>query len=120
MREPLTVNTLARLLLPFDIEPRTIRFDTDTFKGYRRDFFEDAWSRYLDPIPCNPACSTVTSSQPAQTLKEAQFYETSHVTPVTVSKSASEPLFKGVVTPVTAVSPVQVTITTKRVVTGEL
>lgn len=82
----LTANSLARLLRPFEIAPRTIRGETDTFKGYRRDFFEDAWSRYLGPIRCNPACSTVTSSQPAQTLKETRFPETSRVTPLRFQK----------------------------------
>jgi hypothetical protein len=116
----LTANTLARLLRRFDIAPRTIRGETDTFKGYLRAFFEDAWSRYLDPIPSIPACSTVTSSQPAQTLQETQFSEASHATAVTVSKSAPEPLFKGVVTPVTVEGPEQATRATRKVVIGEL
>jgi hypothetical protein len=115
-----TATTLARLLRRFDIAPKTIRTEADTFKGYLRADFEDAWSRYLDPIPCIPVGSIVTSSQPAQTLEETQFYETSHLTPVTVSKSASEPLFKGVVTAVTVEGPVQATHATKNVVIGEL
>jgi hypothetical protein len=41
---------LARLLAPFDIEPRDIRFENGIFKGYRRKDFEDAWARYL-PAP---------------------------------------------------------------------
>jgi hypothetical protein len=116
----LTANTLARLLRRFEIAPRTIRGETDTSKGYLRAFFEDAWSRYLDPTPSFPACSNVTSSQPVRTLEETQFPETSHATPVTVSRSESEPLFKGVVTPVTVEGPVQATRTTKNVVIGEL
>lgn len=38
---------LARLLAPFDIGTRDIRFDGRIFKGYRREDFEDAWARYL-------------------------------------------------------------------------
>lgn len=38
---------LARLLAPFDIETRDIRFENGIFKGYRRRDFEDAWARYL-------------------------------------------------------------------------
>ncbi len=41
---------LARLLAPFDIETRDIRFEQGIFKGYRRKDFEDAWARYL-PAP---------------------------------------------------------------------
>ena len=43
----ITTNTIARLLRKFEIAPRTIRGDARTFKGYHRDFFEDAWARYL-------------------------------------------------------------------------
>ena len=38
---------LARLLAPFDIEPRDIRFENGIFKAYRRKDFEEAWARYL-------------------------------------------------------------------------
>lgn len=38
---------LARVLAPFDIAPRDIRFENGTFKGYRRADFEDAWARYV-------------------------------------------------------------------------
>ncbi len=37
---------LARLLKPFDIGPTTIRFQSGTAKGYRRQDFSDAWARY--------------------------------------------------------------------------
>ena len=116
----LTTNTLARLLRRFDISPRTIRGEKDTFKGYLRTFFDDAWSRYLDHFPSTQAGSNVTLSQPVETLKETQFPETSHATPVSVSNSTSEALFKGVVTAVTVEGPVQATRTTKNVVIGDL
>lgn len=43
--------TLARLLKPYGISPRTIRFDDGvTLKGYRGEEFKSAWARYLpDP-----------------------------------------------------------------------
>jgi hypothetical protein len=44
---PLTQSGLARLLRPFDIAPRDIRFGSSTRKGYYKANFEDAWSRYL-------------------------------------------------------------------------
>jgi hypothetical protein len=42
----------ARLLRPFEIQPRTQRLSPShskgsTAKGYRRSDFEDSWRRYL-------------------------------------------------------------------------
>ncbi len=45
--KPLTAISLARLLKPFSIVPRTVRQDEVTFKGYLRESFEDAFARYL-------------------------------------------------------------------------
>lgn len=45
----LTDRGLADALEPFEIRPRDVRFEEDVFKGYRREFFEDAWARYLPP-----------------------------------------------------------------------
>jgi hypothetical protein len=38
---------LARLLKPFEVTPRQLRGDAGTFRGYERDDFAEAWSRYL-------------------------------------------------------------------------
>jgi hypothetical protein len=46
---PLTETALARMLKPFEIRPRDVRFDEEIFKGYRRSYFADAWARYLPP-----------------------------------------------------------------------
>lgn len=47
----MTVRALARLLRPFGIRPKTVRFpgdgDKPTRKGYRREWFEAAWARYV-------------------------------------------------------------------------
>ena len=48
---PLTGTGLARLLKPFDIRPRDLRFDEGVLKGYARGDFEDAFARYLLPQP---------------------------------------------------------------------
>jgi hypothetical protein len=62
--------TLSRLLRPFGIRPRTVRFDDDaTAKGYQRTAFEDAWKRYLPTLPVSrgPVSVTpVTTAQPSQ------------------------------------------------------
>jgi len=52
---PLTQNTLARLLGPFEIISGTIRLpDGRTPKGYYRSAFDDAFSRYLPPQTATP------------------------------------------------------------------
>lgn len=49
---PITPRQLARLLEPFDVAPRNLRLPGGTVaKGYFRDDFADAWSRYLAPTP---------------------------------------------------------------------
>jgi len=45
----LDANTLARLLRPYGIKPRTIRVGTATPRGYRQAELADAWARYTDP-----------------------------------------------------------------------
>jgi hypothetical protein len=46
--KPLSARVLARLLKPFQIKTRTIRLTEDkTARGYLREQFEDAWSRYI-------------------------------------------------------------------------
>ena len=45
--KPITVRQLARQLAPFGITPGSIRTETGTPKGYKKEAFKDAWSRYL-------------------------------------------------------------------------
>jgi hypothetical protein len=59
--EPLDATKLARLLKPYRIRPEKLRDGSDTFRGYRRASFEDAWERYLPTTPKNPE----HSEQPA-------------------------------------------------------
>jgi putative DNA primase/helicase len=47
--KPLSPRQLAALLKPFKIEPRTIRLENATPKGYVLADFEDAFDRYLPP-----------------------------------------------------------------------
>ncbi|MEE9250363.1 MAG: DUF3631 domain-containing protein [Alphaproteobacteria bacterium] len=54
--KPITVRQLARQLGGFGIAPGTIRTEAGTAKGYKKEAFKDAWSRYL-PF------SSVTTSQ---------------------------------------------------------
>ena len=49
--EPLNATTLAGMLKPYGIRPKKIREGEDTFRGYRRAWFKDAWERYLPAAP---------------------------------------------------------------------
>jgi hypothetical protein len=65
-QKPITQHKLARLLKPYKIRPRTIRFGsgpTETGKGYRLAHFVDVFARYL-PDARN---ETVTPSQVPKT-----------------------------------------------------
>ena len=53
----ITPRGLARLLTPFGITSRNVRLP-EVKKGYLRESFEDAWTRYL------PAATTATIAQP--------------------------------------------------------
>lgn len=48
--KPLNANGLARLLRGYGIESKQVRCGTSTAKGYRREYFHDAWTRYLSPL----------------------------------------------------------------------
>lgn len=48
--QPLTVRQLAKLLSGYGIKPKTVRLGPHkTYKGYYREDFEDAFTRYLTP-----------------------------------------------------------------------
>jgi hypothetical protein len=49
--EALDARGLARLLKPYGVKPEKLREGNDTFRGYRRASFEDAWARYLSSLP---------------------------------------------------------------------
>jgi hypothetical protein len=65
---------LARLLKPYQIEPKTIRIDGATSKGYSRADFDDAWSRYLpsshSSSPSSPAEDGTTEHRRSETVSD--------------------------------------------------
>lgn len=70
---PMTPNTLARLLAPFDVLPRNLRIRSSVVKGYRREFFSDCWNRYLCPVPAiAPSPTDATPLQSAPQLIELE------------------------------------------------
>lgn len=69
--KPVTPRQLSKRLTEFGIKPGTVRAGFDTAKGYKREQFSDAFSRYLDKggdlsvtpsQPNNGAASRVTDS----------------------------------------------------------
>ena len=84
--KPLTETQLARLVKPYRIAPKTVRRGVDTGKGYRREWFDVAFRRYLPPeavTPSQPSDSAAFGDIPAVT-------NPAHVTaPATVKLSVS-------------------------------
>jgi putative DNA primase/helicase len=64
--KPMTPRQLAKRVAAYGIHPQTVRFGSDTSKGYLRSWFDDAFSRYLTISP--PATDlSVTTSQSSTT-----------------------------------------------------
>ena len=79
--EQLTARGLARLLGPFGVRPKQMKFDGQNVRGYEREWFEDAWSRYLhdgedgpddDSPPDDRGGASATPLQPAPSLDFGQ------------------------------------------------
>ena len=58
---PMTANSLSRLLKPYKIHPKTMRIGTVRRKGYEITQFEDSFSRYLSDVS-DPKRDTVTKA----------------------------------------------------------
>lgn len=105
--KPLSPVGLGRLLKPFEVIPRTIRAEARVAKGYARESFEDAWSRYL------PARALEPDSDPLQPLQANVYAPETHIfdplqnESVTGQKSEESPMFTRVVTDVTDQNPDQ-------------
>ena len=95
---PLAQRGLAHLLKPFGIEPRSVRFGNGVSRGYHREQFEDAWSRYLPPNPLQ-ALQAATGAGPESILHPL------HGSPVTDGEGASDSHEQCSVTQVTDVRP---------------
>jgi hypothetical protein len=95
-RNPLTKNSLARLLKPYKIRPGTIRIgpgEKDTAKGYKLAQFADVFARYLPAL--YPQNQTVT---PSQANESGTFCPCSTVTPlfdVTVENAQNASVYAG-------------------------
>jgi hypothetical protein len=65
---PITQMQLARLLKPYRVRPKQMKFDEGGFKGYEAACFEEAW-RYL---PADPPGKAETPKQSQNSAKKAE------------------------------------------------
>lgn len=68
-RRPLVPTRLAKMLKPYGITPKTVRLHGSTAKGYERDWFADAWERYVplysDKMAVTPVTLATDQLQPS-------------------------------------------------------
>jgi len=88
------------------IRPATVRDGSRTAKGYRRCDLEDAWARYLPPIPPKSVTS-VTSVTNGAAEPESVTDSPANVTDVTAHVTDAQTLFERDVTDVTDVTDFQ-------------
>lgn len=95
----LTPHALSKLLKPFGIAgPRSVRVEDETAKGYRREWFEDAFERYLPHVIPRTNLRNVTPLQ-SKCFHNDEDIANRHKKPdVTDHKSASKPCQCWVVT----------------------
>jgi len=67
--KPITQRQVARLLAPLKIKPSSIRIGTETPRGYLREWFDDAFARYLPLSIRNTATSEQTQAVRAETIR---------------------------------------------------
>jgi putative DNA primase/helicase len=93
--KPISARGLAKLLKPFGIEPRTVKWPGGrTAKGYMLEWFEDAFARYLPPQPSPP-------SPPAPTAAEASLSKAAPNSEVSEGRVSPHPHQLPLVTEVT-------------------
>jgi hypothetical protein len=68
--KPISAHGLAKQLGKYDIKPRQHRLGIDSFRGYLRSDFEDAFNRYVlrPPDECNIDASATSQAQQGQGL----------------------------------------------------
>lgn len=61
----LDARTLAKLLGPYEIKPKTLRTGQCVFKGYERGDFQEAWLRYLPSLGATSVTSVTAVTNPS-------------------------------------------------------
>ena len=82
--KPITKNSLARLLAPFQIKSRDLRLGSQVKKGYRLSDFADAFERYL---PRTPPDQNATTLQARSDAGSSQFQNATQGKGVAFQKS---------------------------------
>lgn len=82
---------LAKLLKPYGVRPRPIRFDDQVAKGYLLMQFEEVWERWLPPDIAVTAVTTVTGNDSVTQipLQQADVTDVTDVTPVAGSNPSN-------------------------------
>jgi hypothetical protein len=80
--KPLDARGLAKRLKEYESKPATLRFTTTSAKGYRRDEFRDAWSRYL-PQTLGYVEGLASSGATEGELRQPRYRSVTAVTSVT-------------------------------------
>lgn len=93
--KPISRHGLSRLLKPFQIAPRLIRFEDKPGRGYLREQFEEAWSVYLPSYLANQTVTTLQSSVCAGPEHISNRYTPD---PATDQKNEESPVFMQSVT----------------------
>lgn len=123
--KPITKAGVARLLGKgsFEISPRTIRTVSGTPKGYLRESFENAWTRYLPletpPSPLFPGIQTATPPQSSIHAGLEPLSKRNIPPGVAVSKSEENPINTRVVADVAVSKRGESTKGDKNAVSGE-
>ena len=99
-------NGLVRLLRPFDIRPRDLRFGTEILKGYQRSDLDEAWTRYLPGYSYTPSSEGQQGRQDSVYEGASAFPEGQQPARVAANKTEKSPTNSRVVAAVAAmVSP---------------
>jgi hypothetical protein len=96
--KPMTKVQLARQLKEFRIYPKTMRIGDDRAKGYEKETFTEAWSRYLSDVTDQ---GLNQESEKSSVFMQVVTDVTTRDKNVTDQKSKESPMFTGFVTDVT-------------------
>ena len=84
---------LSNRLKPYGVSRTTIRFGSETAKGYSRSSFCDAWDRYLGSPPIGSVTSvtsvTIVTSKSTNPAERAEVTDVTHVTDARQANLAS-------------------------------
>ncbi|MFC3815615.1 DUF3631 domain-containing protein [Lysobacter sp. GCM10012299] len=103
----ITPTSLARLLKPYSIAPKVLRFGASEARGYERAAFLDAWQRYLPPLSGEGVTPVTAEMFPDHPITSAgqQARPVTDVTALEADGVTLDPCASSAVTPVTTVTP---------------